>query len=415
MADIDPLVVKFSSDTSGLTEGTETASKAVQDAFNRMSASLSNMGEKLKTGADTGSASMTGMASTVSTAMTGMGAAISAALLPIMAIIAAYKALGAVINATVDEAEEVKGLMNSFGMASDKASELNVTLKLLGIGSEEYTGMAMKMDRQVRSNEDGLKKLGMTTRDGNGHLLSQQDLLRSGVATMMTYAAGTDRNAAAMAIFGRSAQDAYKLNQLTNESMARGAEVAARLGDVMSGEALDGVRAYQLKMNELGVVFDSFMEKMGAVVIPVLVKFAEKIIEIATVLMPAFNVSIQIAGGLFSAFANIVTMAVDVLIGSFSVLVAAAKTMALALYHALSFDGKVIESFQAGWQEMQNIAHKSMNKIVADAKNMWKDVVADVTGGGGGTGTARMPAGGNKLYNHQDKKDVKDKQEKSQR
>lgn len=397
---IDPVEVKFTADTSGLAAGASTASNSVKDALEKINSSVVGMGQSITNNTAVSGQAMQGMASTISGAMQGVTSSLSSVLLPITLLIGAWETLGGAVKSSTEEADEVRGLMNSFGLASDKASELNVSLKLLGVSSESYTSMALKLDRQVRSNEQGLEKLGVTTRDSNGHLLDQQSLMASAVSTMMSYQAGTDRNAASMALFGRNSQEAYKLQYLNNEAMERGAEVARRFGEVLSGEALEGARAYQLKMNELNVVWDSFKEKLGDVLMPVLVQFAELMIQIATAILPAVQFALKyvtIALEVYTAYSQAF---VSVVTTGFELVSIAARMFADVVSHALKFDGQVTATWQKGLDNMKNLTLKG----ALDIKNIWSQLQSDLAKLGSPDTTPMMPAGGNKLYNHQDKK-----------
>jgi len=398
---IDPVEVKFSADTSGLKEGTNVASNSVKEAIDRINTSVVGMGTSITTNTAISGQALQGMAASVGSAMAMIGASISTVLLPITLLIAAWKALAGAVNQSIEDVGEVRGLMNSFGMASDKASELNVSLKLLGMTAQEYTSMALKLDRQVRSNEEGLNRMGVVTRGQNNQLLDQKNLLQNAVKAMMEYEAGTDRNAAAMSLFGRNSADAYKLARLNEEAMARGAEVAKRFGLVLGGEALDGARAYELKMNEMSVVWDSFKDKVGDVLMPLLVDLGETFIQVATYSLPYFEAALRVVVRVLDLCGAMTKVFSTVVVSSFEIASVAVRMFAEIVEHALKWDGRITESWEKGLAQIKALTLKSAQ----DIKATFVQLGQDLTNAGKATApdTVVEPIGGHKKYDHQDK------------
>ena len=94
-----------------------------------------------------------------------------------MELIAVGFVFGESIHQTISWAKEIRELSMTMGMTSGAASNLNVALRLVGISTEEYATMAMKLSRQIRTNEPALNKLGLTTRDAAGHLRPLNELM----------------------------------------------------------------------------------------------------------------------------------------------------------------------------------------------------------------------------------------------
>ena len=350
----DPVEVKFSADTSSLKEGTSVASNSVKEAIDRINTSVVGMGQSITTNTAIGGQALQGMAATVTTAMGSIGTVINAVLLPITLLIAAWNTLSGAIEAASDEAAQVRSLMNAFGMASDEAGKLNVALQLLGLSSEEYIGIAMKFNRQLRNNEDGMNALGVKTRDNNGNLLSQQELLRNALTTMLDYKAGVDRNAYAQANFGRSAEDAYKFLRLNDEALARGAEMAKKYGLVMSGDALEGMKQYKLEMNAIKVLTDEFKERLGEALIPVLTKLAQLFIQLASAVLPAFSKAMEYAAIGLDVYASLMEIWVTLVKTGFEVVTLSVMTFANTAASALRFDGQATATWERGMEQIKN-------------------------------------------------------------
>ncbi|MEI8032782.1 MAG: hypothetical protein WCH05_05520 [Chlorobiaceae bacterium] len=215
------------------------------------------------------------------------------------------------VKAAEEEADATRRLMNGLGMTAEEASKMRVALEMVGMTAEEYTGIAMRFDRQLTRNEAGLNKVGVATRDLNGHLLSQEKLLDNAANRMMEYKAGTDRNAFAMMAFGRNAESAFKLLKINPELRQRAAELAQSIGEIMTQEEIDNVKKYKIEMNAVKIVSDAFMEKLGGAIIPGLTKMATALLQIGVTIMPAVSAAIDVLGEAFSALGNTIKAFVD--------------------------------------------------------------------------------------------------------
>ena len=284
--------VSFGADTSGLESGLQKISAQLTEFFGNATKGM----EGFK-GAGEGLGSL----------IEGLGGALTG----IGAMLAGGAIFAEGIKAAQEEAAEVRNLMNSLGMTAEEASKMKIALELVGISAEEYVGIAMKFDMMLRKNEEGLKKLGVVTRDQNGHLLAQDLLLKNAANTMMEYKAGTDRNAVAMALLGRSAAEAFKLLKLNDGVKERAAELAEKLGEIMTDEELENVKRYKMEMAATGVAIDAFSENLGGAVMPGLTKMAQAFMEIVMSVMPAIKAAFDLLGDTVSALGDIVKSTVD--------------------------------------------------------------------------------------------------------
>ena len=248
MNDSNGVYVKFGGDASGAITAAQDAADAVKKSIDGMKGTFESLG--------------------------GVMEAVQGPFLAISAILAGGAIFTEAINETAAYSGEVRKLTNIFGITAENASKLAVELKLVGISTEEYTGMAMKLDRQLKNNESGINQMGVATRDSSGALLSQQDIMKNAASVLSGYKAGTDRNEAALYLFGKGAEEASKLLKMNNESHERAAALATQLGLVLTNESQSSVKKYQMSMRETGLVFDSFMDKIGESVMPALTDLA---------------------------------------------------------------------------------------------------------------------------------------------
>lgn len=186
----------------------------------------------------------------------------------------ALKELGKMMLEVAEDAaklaEETNNLAKNFGTTLEAASELRTELGILGISTETYTSAAMKLERQVRTNEETLNKNGLATRDNNGQLLNQTQLMQNAIQWLGQYKEGTDRNVAALTIFGRNVGDINSLLRMNAEAAAIAKKDTEELG-IATGE-MDVERALEFNqaMNEVKLSFSAMGNEIGKTIMPLL-------------------------------------------------------------------------------------------------------------------------------------------------
>lgn len=288
--------VKFGADTSGLASGTDRAASSVQEAINKMASAFGNMGSQITANTGRAATATTQMAGTMSSALGGLTAAFAAVSVPLMAL-GAILAGGALfsnsITSVIEEADAVRGLADSLGIAAEEASVLNAELEMLGISNETYIGMANRFTRVLRENEEGIQKLGVQTRDGNGEFRNQRDLMQDAARALEQFRAGTDRNMMASQIFGRNISAVNDLLRMNADTHAQAAALAEEFGMVLGQENLESARAYQMQMNVLRMAIGEFGQVMGEILMPLLKDLAKAVMPALVVAFRVFVAAVQ--------------------------------------------------------------------------------------------------------------------------
>ncbi|HIJ69325.1 MAG TPA: hypothetical protein HPP57_07455, partial [Deltaproteobacteria bacterium] len=175
----DKLRVEITADSTGIKTGMAEAKSAVQDA-------LSGMESTFKDAEGAISGSITGMTNKL---MELAPAALAAA-----AAFAGFDAAKSALEGFSGYAGGVERLSETLGISTEKASMLSGTLKVLGMSSEEYMGIIMRLERQIKSNTDIYDQLGIKIRDVNtGAFLPTTDILDNVIEKMKEYRAGSDQ------------------------------------------------------------------------------------------------------------------------------------------------------------------------------------------------------------------------------
>lgn len=312
MADDQNTIVSFGADTDALESGVKQAAQSVDDATNKIADSCKNVGSSSQVASATTVESFQAMVAGLAPVAEEMNSLVSVATGGFSKIIEMVEAAAAAltgmagVSAVKDEAAEIKKLVNTFGLSSEAASNLNTQLKSVGLSAEEYAGMAMKMDRQLKSNETGMNDMGIKTRDASGAYLSQQDIMSNASKALQDYQIGTDRNAASMAIFGRNSEGAAALLKLNADNVARAADMNEKLGITMTDEKLANVKQFGIAMSGAGIAIEALGIKIGEAIMPTLTMFGNMILQLVENIMPVWDVAAEAFGVIFQAVGTII-------------------------------------------------------------------------------------------------------------
>ena len=347
--------ITIGADSSELIRSMKQAQDSVTSAMNQMKGSLGGLGEAFGN--------------------------LQSVFIGFAAIMGGGKIFKEAITGSLEEAAAVKSLTQVMGMTTAEASRLNLQLKLVGIASEDYTGMALKLDKQLRSNEVGLKELGVQTRNSKGELLDQKSVMQNAVATMNEYKAGTDRNIVAQQLFGKGAQEANQLFKLTAESQAT-ANKLQEAGIGPTKASIESAKQYKLAMNEAKLITGEFADSLGESVIPALTDVAKGTSEMVMSAMPLIKGFFEAFGALASAVGTIVKEAFsvigEVISGAISIFGSLVSVMSGGFYDAgsaLKAFLVIWEFFKLGVQTVSEVIKGSIQVLVIYIRSLGEAIV----------------------------------------
>jgi hypothetical protein len=242
------------------------------------------------------------------------------AMLGIAAIVAGGAMFKEMISATVEATSQVTALQKSFGMTLAEANQTRSSLNLLGLSTDEYTKMAFKLDRQLRTGNEALTKIGLTAKDLD---LGQKGLMDKAIAKLGEFQEGVHRNEAAMIMFGRSGAEASKLLRLNLEGVqAKAKELEEALGLTVTEQDKTNARQYKIVINELGMAFEGIKKAIGSAVLPYLTAFGDWFVNFTPVIIKAMkdNMAAIVEGG-FAAAEGFINFIVKVMGGVYNLFV----------------------------------------------------------------------------------------------
>src|SRR5574337_1025271 len=195
--------VRVTADTAALQGGMQRAPSFVERAAEQMRGHFARLRDsttehmgKAAEAVRTSTSSMSGMVGGLSGAFSKVNLAFAG--------VAAVLAGGAMFAS----GSEANKLAKTLAITTTEASALNVALGDIYSDAETFTGAASMLGRQLKQNEDELQRVGLQTRDASGHLRNLNDLMMDSIQVINGYKEGTDRNLAAMTMWGRGAAEA---------------------------------------------------------------------------------------------------------------------------------------------------------------------------------------------------------------
>lgn len=311
MAD-DKVEVTFGAKIDELVSGMQDMSSAVQDQLSKMNDSLQGMSDQSKKAADDlktyneqVAASFKSLQTAVAASFAGIEASIASmtgGMKGLLGILAGGELFKGAVEGTIKWGEEVATLSRSLGVTTGAASTLNYALRLVGTDAGTYTSALMRLERQLKSNEDGLKALGMATRDANGHLVDGQTAMQNAISMIQQYKVGVNQGIVSTTAFGRGTQAIGPLMKLNADVMAHAEERVKQLGLRMSVDGINALRKYEESINDFKGVLLGIEVAIGNNVIPQLDHFAFYLNEVGPSAASATVEAIKVVVATLDAF-----------------------------------------------------------------------------------------------------------------
>ncbi len=240
----------------------------------------------------------------------GVGVAMGAALAAIgTAAIAAGKAL---VDMTVEAAayaDEMLTQSTVTGMSVESLQAYSYAADLVDVSLDTLTGSMAKNVKSMASAADGSAKyadayaqLGVSVTDANGNLRDSEDVYWEVIDALGGISNETERDALAMQLFGKSAQDLNPLIAQGSEGIAALTDEAKRMGAVLSEETIAKLGAFDDSVQRLKQGSEAAKRVMGTVLLPQLQDLADD----GTKLLGEFTSGLVEAGDDFGKISEVI-------------------------------------------------------------------------------------------------------------
>lgn len=211
-----------------------------------------------------------------------VGAAMAAAAAAAAAAIAA--AAKALVSFTVDGAayaDAVLTMASVTGMTAEKVQELQYAAELVDVSVETITGSMKKNLAAMTKVQNGnasltaiYDRLGVAVTDANGKLRDDETVYWELIDALGRVDDETERDALAMQVLGKSAQELNPLIEAGSERMGEFADMAHEAGYVLSEDALEAFSDFDDAAKRLSTGATAAKNALGTVLLPILTDLA---------------------------------------------------------------------------------------------------------------------------------------------
>lgn len=197
------------------------------------------------------------------------------------AVAASAIALGNMTLETSALADELMTMSSVTGLSTDTLQELNYAAELVDVSTDTITGSMTRLVRQMGSAAEGsestmekFEELGIAITDSNGELRDSEEVFWEAIDALGEISNETERDAAAMELFGRSARELNPLIEAGSDTMAALADEAHEVGYVMDSETLDAFGNLDDNMQRLNNGATAAKNALGSILLPVLTELS---------------------------------------------------------------------------------------------------------------------------------------------
>lgn len=240
----------------------------------------------------------------------GIGVAMGAALVAIgAAAVGAGKALVDMTVGASEYADEILTMSTVTGMSTDSLQAYKYAAELVDVSMETLTGSMAKQVKAMSSARDGsakfvdaYDKLGVSVADSSGQLRDSDTVYWETIDALGNIANETERDALAMQIFGKSAQELNPLIAQGSAGIAELTEEAKRMGVVMSEDSLSALGKFDDSIQRLKGGAEGAKNALGMVLLPQLQLLADDGVD----LLGNFTRGLNEAGGDWGKISDVI-------------------------------------------------------------------------------------------------------------
>lgn len=201
-----------------------------------------------------------------------------------VAIAKAEKALIAMTKESAAFADNIITLSMQTGQTTEQLQEFSYATELIDVSVDTLQGSLTKLTNNMQDTINGtgnakasFEALGISVTDADGNMRSANDVFYETIDALGDVKNETERDAMAMDIFGRSAQDLNPLIIQGSDTLKAYAQEAHNVGYVLDDEALSALGAVDDAYQRLQKSQEGAKNQLSAEFAPYLTEFYEKI------------------------------------------------------------------------------------------------------------------------------------------
>lgn len=167
--------------------------------------------------------------------------------------------------------DEINTLSKKTGLSTQTLQQFDYMSELIDVDLNTITGSLTKLTRNMESAKNGtgaaaeaFDTLGVSVTDEEGKLRNNQEVWAETIDALGQIENSTERDALAMQIFGKSAQDLNPLIMAGADTLKELQKEAENTGYVLDTDTLDTLNDVQEGFDRLGKSWDTIKRQLGA-------------------------------------------------------------------------------------------------------------------------------------------------------
>jgi hypothetical protein len=323
-----------------------------------------------------------GMTTQLKSSLGSLGGAfeqISAPLKALAGIVAGGAFFKEMIGTSLALNSEAMKLSKSLGITGTAAATLRTALGDIYSDSDTYVGAFQKFAKQIKTNESGLKDMGLQTRDSNGNLRDSNTLFTEALGVVGQYKPGLDKTTAAMTLFGKGVDDVMALQKLNNHVLKEAAQKNEDLGLTMTKEGVEAGMKYKAAMNDVGDVMEGVKNTIGKAVMPIFAELGHYLGRTGPYVVGVFKGALTVLVGAFRLVQGAALTLSGVVFEAFSTMVDAGGLLGDVFSNLFKgdFSGAVNSAKQLGSRIGQSFKN-AFGNFISVGNDVESDVKSDI-------------------------------------
>lgn len=285
--------------------------------------------------------------------------------------------LGNAYNAS-RTADDINTLSKQTGLSVEELQKMRYASDTIDVSVEDMTGSIAKLTKQMANGSDTFETLGVAITDENGNMRDSVDVWYDVLDALSKVENGTERDALAMDLFGKSANSLAGIVDDGGQALREMGDEAERNGLILSGDALASANEFNDAIDKIKATASQAFLEAGASLATTLVPMLEKLASVVINVLTWFG---SLDGEMQKVI--LIVLAVVASISPLASMLAKLNTVFTAVSSAIGFltspVGLVIVAIGA-LIAIGVLLYQHWDEIKAKASEVWQNVVSAFEG-----------------------------------
>lgn len=179
----------------------------------------------------------------------------------------------------IKSADELETLSKRTGLSTNMLQKFAYASDIVDVSTEEMASAVAKMKKQMGDAPDKFEELGVAIRNSDGSYRDLEDVLMDSLAALSTIGDETERDLAAMEIFGKGADSLATIIDDGGAALQEYGQKAEDLGLILSEETIGNLTATGDQIDEMKARASATFAEMGATLLEKLAPTIELIVD----------------------------------------------------------------------------------------------------------------------------------------